>query len=366
MADEGGEKQHDPTPRRREQAREEGQVARSQDLAAALILLIGIILLMTLGRQIADLLAKFTEHSLGDVVFLGQPEADGGLFMSVMAHCHGTLKQFLYPISIMFFIFAGGAVLVNVAQTGLLWLPNKLSIDFTKIDPMKGFERIFSFQSVMRLMMGIVKIIICASVAYYAVQSHITTIIGTTEMDDGQIANYIVWLILWTSLKVAVALVILAILDFAYQKWKYEQDLKMTTQQIRDEMKDTLGNPEVMQKRRQIQREMAKQRTSQSVPQADVVVTNPTHFAVALKFDPLTMSTPIVVAKGADHMAAQIRRIATEHKIPIIEQKPLAQSLFKTVEVGEQIREEHYVAVAEILRYVYEITGKKLPPQVAA
>lgn len=365
MPDEGGEKQHDPTPRRREQAREQGQVARSQDLAAALVLMIGVILLMTLGSQIAELLAKFTHYSLGEVIFLGNAEAEGGLFNTIMAHCHATIIQFIYPVGTLFLIFAAGAIFVNLAQTGLLWLPNKLAIDFTKIDPMKGFGRIFSMQSVIRLAMGIVKIIICASVAYFAVSSQITSIIGTTEMDNGQIAQYLVWLLLWTALQVAVALVLLALLDFMYQKWKHEQDLKMTTQQIRDEMKDTLGNPETMQKRRQIQREMARQRMGQAVPQSDVVVTNPTHLSIALKYDPENMSAPIVVAKGADLMAMQIRRIARENGVPIIERKPLAQSLFKTVEVGEPIREEHYTAVAEILRYVYELTGKKLPNMAA-
>lgn len=366
MPDEGGEKSHDPTPRRREQAREEGQVAKSQDLASALILLIAIILLLTQSRTIGVAFYEYTLDNITGDIWLATDQ------YTILNYIITGIFKFLYLFLLFGLVLIIGAILVNLAQVGILWLPNKLGFDFSRLDPIKGFGRIFSMQSVMRLGMGIFKIIICTIVAFFAVAGDIQSIMGLTELTEGQISGYMVELILWIALKMTVALVILAILDYIYQKWKYEQDLKMTTQEIREEMKNTLGNPEIMQRRRQIQREMAQQRMGQAVPNADVVVTNPTELAVALKYDPENMSAPIVVAKGAGLLAQRIRRIALEHGIPIIERKPLARALYQSVEVDQPIPVEQYSAVAEVLAYVYQLQGKKAPnrknqgPQQAA
>ena len=357
MPDEGGEKSHEPTPRRREQAREEGQVAKSQDLASALLLLIAIIIMMTQGRVFCNLLYSFTQDNIG-----GEYPVVA-VFDDVMAYYISSTIAFLKPLAVFFLLLVAAALLVNFAQVGFLWLPNKLAINPTHLDPMKGFGRIFSMQSVMRLVMGIIKIIICSIVAFFSVINDIDRILGLAELSEMQISGYMIQLILWVALKMAVALVILAILDYMYQKWKHENDLKMTTQEIREEMKNTLGNPEIMQRRRQLQRDLAQQRMGQSVPQADVVVTNPTELAIALKYDPKTMEAPVVLAKGAGILAQRIRRIALENGIPVVERKPLAQALYKTVEIGQIIPVEQYAAVAEVLGYVYRLK-KKTPPRV--
>ena len=356
MPDEGGEKSHEPTPRRREQAREEGQVAKSQDLASALLLLFAVILMMTQGRVFCSLLYSFTQNCLG-----GEYPVVA-VFDDAVSYYAASTFVFLKPLSIFFLLLVAAAMLVNFAQVGFLWLPKKLAINPTHLDPIKGFGRIFSMQSVMRLIMGIVKILICSIVAFFSVVNDIDQILGLAELGEMQISIYMIQLILWVALKMAVALVILAILDYMYQKWKHENDLKMTTQEIREEMKNTLGNPEVIQRRRQLQREMAQQRMGKAVPQADVVVTNPTELAIALKYDPKTMKAPIVVAKGAGLLAQRIRRIALENGIPIVERKPLAQSLYKTVEIDQQIQADQYAAVAEVLAYVYRLKGTA-PPQ---
>ncbi|MGL6195844.1 MAG: EscU/YscU/HrcU family type III secretion system export apparatus switch protein, partial [Thermoguttaceae bacterium] len=314
MPDEGGEKSHDPTPRRREQAREEGQVAKSQDLASAVLLLVAAILLITQGKAICELFYAFTRDNLSSAAFTLDATSE-----DVMAYLINAIWEFMKMLSLFALIIVVSGVLVNLAQVGFLWLPNKLAFNPSHLDPMKGFGRIFSMQSVVRLGMGIVKLIICAAVAFFAVIKDINLIVGLTELSEGQISRFMFESILWVLLKMAVALIVLAILDFMYQKWKHENDLKMTTQEIREEMKNTLGNPEIMQRRRQLQREMAQQRTGQAVPQADVVVTNPTELAVALKYDQDNMEAPIVVAKGAGLLAQRIRRIALEHGIPIIE-----------------------------------------------
>ena len=363
MADEGGEKSHDPTPRRREQAREQGQVAKSQDLAAALILLFAILLLMTLGRTIAEEFHDYTQGMLSEPIFIiPENEEMDGLRQSVQAWLFESIMKFLKPMSMFFLALLTIAVLVNLAQVGFLWLPDKLGFDFSRLDPIKGFGRIFSMQSVMRLLMGIGKIVICAAVAYYAVNGEIGVILNLTANDERQIASYLVWTLLMIALKVAVALVIIAILDFMYQKWKFEQDLKMSTEEMKEEMKNMLGDPQVLSKRRQIQRELATKQRQGSVlgtSDADVVVTNPTHLAVALKFDPKTMAVPVVVAKGADFMAKQIRKIAAENGVPIVEKKPLAQALYKSFEIGQSVNDDTlYKDMAEVLSYAYKITRR--------
>jgi flagellar biosynthetic protein FlhB len=161
--------------------------------------------------------------------------------------------------------------------------------------------------------------------------------------------------------KTAFALAVLAILDYGFQKWKYEQDLKMTDEEIREEVKSTQGDPMIKSRRRRVQRQLAQQRLQNDIPKADVIVTNPTELAIAIQYDPLTMKAPVVVAKGADLVAARIRKIALEHSIPVVERKPLAQALFKAVKIGQPIPTTEYGAVAEVLKYVYELKGKKMP-----
>lgn len=352
MAEQSGDKTHEPTQRRRDQARQQGQIARSQDLASSVVLLVAFILLMTIGKQIAELFVNYTREMLStDPWLVGDQQV-------ILPHMFHVTLKFMLPISVLMLLLMATGILINYFQVGWMFLPEKLGFDFKRIDPLKGFSRIFSMQSVMRLLFGLIKIAICAGVAYQCVVGEINTILELAEVPDQVITAYLLQLILWTGLKIAACLVILAILDYAYQKWKHEQDLKMTTQEMRDEMKEIMGDPQIMSKRRQIQRQMAQQRMSQTVPSADVVVTNPTELAIALKYDPETMDAPIVVAKGAGYIAKKIRQLALENGVPIVERKPLAQALFKHVELNQQIPAEHFTAVAEILAYVYQLKGK--------
>ena len=175
-------------------------------------------------------------------------------------------------------------------------------------------------------------------------------------------------ILLWTSLKIGLALLLLALLDYAFQRWKHEQDLKMTSQEVREEMKNLEGDPQVVARRRAVQRQLALNRLSNAVPKADVVITNPTELAVAIRYEPEEMAAPIVVAKGAGLIAQRIRRLALEHGIPIVENKPLARALYRDVEINQPIPEDRYAAVAEVLAYVYQLKGKEIPtpPGVAA
>jgi flagellar biosynthetic protein FlhB len=168
-------------------------------------------------------------------------------------------------------------------------------------------------------------------------------------------------ILLWTALKIGVALLVLAILDYAFQRWKHEQDLRMTSQEVREEMKNLQGDPQIIARRRVIQRQLVLNRLSTAVPKADVVITNPSELAVAIQYEPETMAAPVVVAKGAGLLAQRIRRLALEHEIPIVEKKPLAQALYRDVEVNHPIPSDKYAAVAEVLAYVYQLKGKPMP-----
>jgi flagellar biosynthetic protein FlhB len=181
-----------------------------------------------------------------------------------------------------------------------------------------------------------------------------------------QVAAYLASVTLWTCIKIAAALLVLALIDYGYQWWKYEQDLKMTTQEMREELKEHQGDPQILARRRQIHRQMVYNTIRTAVPKADVVVTNPTELAIALQFDIDTMSAPVVLAKGAGAVAQSIRRLALENSVPIVERKELAQALYKNVDVGKPIPVDQYAAVAEVLRYVYQLKGKKLPVAPAA
>ena len=364
MAEEGGDKKHDPTPRRLEQAREQGQVAKSQDLAAAIVLLLAIVLLMTLGRKIADDLYEYSAVMLSEpLLLIPENQEIDSLKQSTQSLFHETVIKFMKPLSIFFLLLLGSAILANIVQVGFLWLPEKLALDFTRLDPIKGFGRIFSMQSVVRFLMGIVKTVICAMVAWYAVEAGIGEILNLSEYETNQIAAFLVWTLLMIALKVAVALVIIALIDWMYQRWKHMQDLRMTDQEIRDEIKNMIGDPQIISKRRQIQREMAQKQRVQGTPDADVVVTNPTHFSVAIKYDARTMEEPVIVAKGADFLAFQIRKIAAEHGIPVVERKLLARTLFEHVEIGVPItlpieHQEHMKTLVEVLKYAYNLVGR--------
>ena len=355
MAEQFGEKSQEATAHRRQCAREEGQVAKSQDLASAVTLIAALVVLMALGGRIANFLGEFTQHQLGSPPSLrANLELATNIWSLVM---HGLAKTLL-PIFGLLFL---AAVVIHVGQVGFLFLPQKLALDLNHINPLKGLQRLFSLSSAMRLVFGMVKVLIVAAVALGSLWSQSDAIMSLGSLDIQQIAVFIFQITFWICLKIGAALLILAILDYAYQRWKYEQDLRMTSHEVREEMKTLQGDPQILSRRRAVQRQLALNRLENSIPKADVVVTNPTELAVALQYDPETMASPLVVAKGAGVVAQRIRRLALEHDIPIVERKELAQILYKQIEVNQPVPAEQYAAVAEVLRYVYELNGKTLP-----
>ena len=362
MAEQFGDKKYDATPFRRQKARQEGQVAKSQDLSSVALLFAGVSALLFLGQTAANQVQNFTTLHLTEGAWT---IVNAELVINQAVKLMYLIAVVLLPLlSILFMV----ALLINVMQTGFLFLPQKLTFDFKKVNPIQGLKRLFSIQSVVRLLLGLFKVGVVVGVAGVSLYLEADQIMSVSSMTVPQIAAYLAQITLWTSLKIAAALLLLALLDYLFQKWKFEQDLRMTEQEMREEIKQTQGDPQLASRRRAVQRQLVMNRISNSVPDADVVVTNPTELAVALKYDPESMTAPVVVAKGAGTLAQRIRRLALESHIPIVERKELARSLYKEVELNQEVPSSSYAAVAEVLKYVYELQGRPAPvaPKKAA
>ncbi len=361
MPEQFGEKQHEATPHRRQQAREQGQVARSHDLASALLLVGAVMVLMLFGDGVVRFRGELARQQLGGQAWTS---VNRDSFVSHTLAVSIQLGTVLLPV---FGLLLLVAIAVHVGQVGLLFLPQKLALDASRINPLKGFRRLFSLSGAVRLGLGVVKVLVVAAVALWSLWSQRDTILALGNLDTLSIARFVIETTLWTCLKIGVALLLLAVIDYVYQRWKHEQDLRMTTQELREELKTLQGDPQIAARRRAVQRQLVMNRIGTAVPAADVVVTNPTELAIAIQYDHQAMEAPLVVAKGAGEAARQIRRLALEHDVPVVERKELARALYKQVEIGKPIPPEQYAAMAEVLRYVYQLKGKTLPdvPQAA-
>lgn len=350
---ESGEKTEAPTPRRLQEAREAGQVARSQDMTAAAMLLAAVLLMANFGQNIMTVLKDLMQQTLGPDG-IGNTKAPD--LFEVMLTLFLKVGMALLPIVIGLILVA---ILMNVVQVGLFLNIDKVMPNLGALNPVKGIGKIFGKgQGIVSLLMNLAKMGLIAAVAYSAISGRIETIVGSTQLDVTQVFVIGATVLYDIALRIAVLLLILSILDFVYQKYKIGQELKMTKQEVKEEAKRMDGDPHIKARRRQIAQQRAMKRVKQSVPTADVIVTNPTHYAVALKYEAGTMHAPKVVAKGADFLALKIREIAAEHGVPILERPPLARALYRTTEVGQEIPEEYYNAVAEIMAYVFEISGR--------
>lgn len=355
MAEESGEKSFDATPHRRQQAREKGQIAYSQDLGSAALLLVAAGLLQGMGGGVVNLLTGILQQGLGEVGPLAGSQQD------IVASTVSLIQTTTFAILPMLMLLVLAGVGTSVFQVGLLFVPSRIAPDISRLSVIKGLQRIFSLQGTARLGFGMLKVLVVTITALVAIWLRRHDILNSAELTTGLIAQLIVDLTITTLLWVGVALLVLALADFAFQRWKHEQDLKMTFQEMREEMKNLQGDPQIAARRRAVQRQMAMNRMGGAVPQADVVVTNPTELAIAIKYDYDKMLAPVVVAKGAGLLAQRIRRLALENNVPIVERKPLAQLLYKEVDVNHPVPDSSYAAVAEVLAYVYQLKGKKLP-----
>lgn len=355
MADSAGDKKHDATPYRRQKAREQGQIARSQDLGSALVLLCAVMILDWWGPTVLRTLADIMVSSMTTTNYwtTSSRSASGLINMSFLQCLYAVLPIMLSVCMVV--------LVNNWLQVGFLFLPEKLNLDWSRVNPLAGLQRLFALPNIARIGFGLLKIGLVIVVISLGIWGRWDIILGAHQLTAGEVAGLIWSTTLDMCLRTAGVLFILAIFDYGFQWWKFEQDLRMTDDEMRDEMKMMNGDPQMAARRRAFQRQLMMNRIQSTVPKADVVITNPTELAIAIQFDPKTMPAPIVLAKGAGEVAARIRKIALEHGVPVVERKPLAQALYKTVEIGQIVPVDQYKAVAEVLRYVYQLQGKKIP-----
>ena len=353
MAENDGDKTEAPTPRRRQEAREQGQVARSQDLTAALLLLATLLLLNATGTGLVKVLKGLTARMLD-----GPSLADFDI-NSALRNFAEAIKEVGIAMSPLLGGIIVVAILSNILQVGLVFNPARLALNFDALNPVRGAGKIFgSGFKLVPMLLNIVKLAVLSMVAYSALHGRIAMIVTAQQYEFAQIFSLAAGTVYSIALRLAIALLVIAIIEYIYRRWKLEQDLKMSKQDVKEEMRRMDGDPKIKQRRRQIAIQRMQQKLKRDVPQADVVVTNPTHYAVAIQYDQKTMRAPRVLAKGQDFMALRIREIAIENGVPILERKPLARALYQTVDVGQEVPEEFYAAIAEILAYVYELNGK--------
>ena len=350
--DDSGDKTELPTEHRRTESRQKGNVARSQDLSSA-----GMMLAVALGLSLFILpLLNAMQRLMAASLRNARPS---GLDTVVtVALCRKVVRYSLIEAAPFLLLLVAAAVLVNVVQVGFLLTPEALTPKFSRVNPIEGVKRLFSMRAVIRLFGSLAKLAVVVAIAGLFIQSIMPFFLQLGGAEPAALQKILHSHLVQLAFQLALALFALALLDFAFQKWKHEQDLHMTKQEVREEMKQMEGDPHIRQRRREAHRKLAQAREMNQVKDADVVITNPTHIAVALKYDPETMPAPLVLAKGMGEIAEQIRRIAIEHRVPIIERKELARSLYRTVKAGGPIPSEMYEVFVEIMAYVYRITGR--------
>lgn len=350
--DDQGDKTEDPTEHRREETRRKGNVARSMDLNAAGLMLAVAAVLLSMGPGLTIAIAEMMRNSLGGSAWV---DIDGPFVAGHFMDLGGWALRQVLPIMVMLML---AALFLNVVQVGFQLTPEALMPKWGRLNPLEGLKRIVSPAGMVKLLVSLGKIVVLITIATLYVTAQLPALQALSELAPGQILAHIAHFTVELAFWLAIALVALALLDFTWQKWKFEQDLKMTKQQLRDEMKNMDGDPHIRHRRREAHRKLAQARDLNRVKQADVIVTNPTHISVALKYDPQTMEAPSVVAKGADEIALQIRKIAAAHGIPIVERRELARSLYASVKVGHPVPVEMYEVFVEIMAYVYKLTGR--------
>ena len=352
----GGEKTEKATPKKREKTREEGQVAKSQEISTAAMLIFGFFALSLFGMGIlTSILRMFTHnHQMITAEVVGnidQVDIAGLVAWGLMRIIIITLPMFFVTVTV--------GIIVNLLQVGWKVTPKVLRPKMSKLNPLKGFKRIFSLQSLVNFVKSMLKLIVVGAVVYIVLIGEIESIPMLLDMEFMQAVGYIGGLALTLGLSIGVLYVFIAILDYAYTKWKHEKDIRMSKHEVKEEYKQAEGNPQIKGKIRQKMREVSMRRMMQNVPKADVIITNPTHYAVALKYDMKSVGTvPVLVAKGVDFAAMRIKEAGKEHDIPIVENPPLARAIYADVDIDEEIPEELYIAVAEILAYVFKLKNR--------
>ena len=354
MPADSGERTEPATPRRLREARERGQVARSQDLTAAVLLLFGFLGMALLGPSIYGSLIGIIK---GALVTETPTRIDDTLVYAGTAALE-AMKRIAPLLAILFF----SVLAISYAQVGNLATLKPLTPSLSKLSPLSGLKRLFSSRSVVTALVNFGKLFAVGAIAYFVIADSAAAILYTLSLETIDIFHLGASLVFRLAMWLSMALVLIALLDYVWQRYRHIKDLRMTKEEVKDELRSMEGDPKIKARRREVQMRLALQRVRKEVPSADVVVTNPTHYAVAIRYDVEAMVAPKVVAKGADYMALRIRQVAAEFGVPVVERRVLARALYETVDIGAYVPERFYRAIAEILAYVYELTGRVPAP----
>ncbi|WP_064605427.1 flagellar biosynthesis protein FlhB [Photobacterium sp. J15] len=345
----GQERTEDATPRRLQQAREKGQVPRSRELASVVVLVAGAVSLMwfgeTLGKGLAEVMMNMFSLTREEIFDLNK------LFSVITS----SVWHIMLPLLIVLAFLYLAAIIGAVGLGGISFSVEAASPKFSKINPASGIKRMFGKQSIVELIKSILKVSLVAGVAFYLMRASLEDFFQLSVEIYPQNLFHALDILSGFILLICCSLLIVVAIDVPYQIWQHNEQLKMTKQEVKDEFKDTEGKPEVKGRIRMLQREMAQRRMMADVPQADVVITNPEHFSVALRYDPKIDAAPIVIAKGVDHIALKIREIANKHEIDIVPAPPLARALYHTTELEQQIPDGLFTAVAQVLAYIFQL-----------
>ncbi|PNR97383.1 flagellar biosynthesis protein FlhB [Petrotoga olearia] len=342
------DKTEDPTPRRLEKAREEGNIPQSNEFNMAVSFLsISLFLWVIFEPLLNDIFKVFYDYLSLDLDF----SPTDLLGYEIKAHMNLYIKLVLF-----FGVAVVVSTLLGMIQTKFLFTFKSLKLDLSKINPIKGFKRLFSLRSVVELIKALLKLAILGLLTFNIIKSNWYKILSLAEEETSFSFNMIFDLVINILFQLGIALLLLSLFDFWYQRYEYKKELKMSKYEVKQERKEIEGNPEIKQRQRELMRNLARSRMMQKVPEADVVITNPTHYAVAIEYKPEEMQAPIVVAKGKDEVAFKIRDIAFKHGIPILERPALAREIYEKVDINEEIPEHLYTLVAEVLAYVYKLS----------
>jgi flagellar biosynthetic protein FlhB len=353
VSDDSGEKTEDPSQQKIDDARKKGDVASSKELNSVLILAASFSVLIFSTIYMFELLEEYIRWLYTLDITKVYTETVAKLILEKSFVVAGKCILPVFGTSVVI------GVLAQMGQIGILYSPEVLTLKFDRLNPIAGFKRIFSKKALVEVVKGIFKFSIVLAVTYFVIAANMNTFVGFLHTEAAEALTFGKMFALKLALSIIFGLSIVAIGDFVWEKYAYKEKLKMTKQQVKQEHKEQEGDPQIKQKIRQIQREMANKRMLADVPGADVIITNPTHISIVVKYDGETMVAPEIVGKGQEHLALRIREIAKEHDIPIVENVPLARALYKTVQVGEGVPRGLYKAVAEILAFVYKIKKSK-------
>ena len=353
MAETAGEKTESATPRRREEARKRGQVAKSADLSSIGVLLGVLLALRPLCRHAADVLTHYLEGSLRrlDTMNLSVHET-----MTLGGAAILALVQALGPLLLLALALG---VLINVAQTGPMWSTEALQPNLNKLNPLTGFQRLISARGLVEMVKSVYKIGLISYICWTTIQGAYPQLCAVSRLDLMQGTAVVGETLGRLAMRVVATMLVLAALDYAFQRYQFEKQIRMSKEEVKQEMKQSEVSPQLRARIRARQREIAKKRMMEEVPKADVIITNPTHFAVALRYEMGKMAAPSVVAKGQDLIALKIRETAQLHDVPIVENPPLARALYAQVKIGGEVPGELYEAVAEVLAFVYQINKER-------